>query len=739
MLLAGPIVAGLIAGGAPALAQVRPSQPASGVRLEEVVVTAQKREEKLQNVPVSVVSRSAKQLERGGVTNSLDLVKVVPGLLLNRVGAPTAPAIRGVSTKVVSPGEDANVATYVDGFYQTNTVALNRTLLDVASIDVLRGPQGTLFGRNATGGAILITTRTPSFTPQLMASASFEQNNGQKYVLYASDGIGDKAAFSLSGFITRSDGWLRNVGGPGFNFPSAPQRSDYIRGRALFKPTHDVDLDFSIEHGMMQDGTATAFSYVAHPTSPFFPALHTDPTETSLSQPAIVRDEWNAGYATITWNLPWATLKSLTQIREDRSPWSFDLGGVNAVTVPVRVQQSESTQTEEINLTSRGETRFQWIAGAFYFHDKSDNKVFTSRVRYGNETTAWAGYLDGTLRVWGDRLFLTGGVRYSEEEKICLFAPVPVGGHGPLARCLGGDPVHHEYVATPRAVVRYQIEPNTNVYVSYSQGFKSGGFNDFSAANPYEPEKINAWEIGFKTAQERYRLDLSAFHYDYKNLQFAYACPVAAPPVCPVAAGTVTTNAAVATAYGAEAELTWAVAKDFNVDAGLAYLHTNYDRFLNASAAAPTTATSTPPCLNPNPLLCRNITLGQDWSGQRLIRAPEWSLNLGATYDVPTPVGVFELSGNLYYVSEYQSDTDSLPCTVINCGVGLSPRRTIPAHTLMDMTLAWHSPDRHYEVAVYARNLFDESYLIRADASALGDTAIGGEPRVVGVRLRYSN
>src|SRR5579862_9665387 len=124
------------------------SNPTS--ELSEVVVTAERREERSVDVPISVVEQSATQLENAVVLNTLDLSKVVPGLLMTRVGTPTAPAIRGVSTKVTSPGADPNVATYVDGFYQSNFVGLDRTLLDVDSIEVLKGPQGTLFGRNST-------------------------------------------------------------------------------------------------------------------------------------------------------------------------------------------------------------------------------------------------------------------------------------------------------------------------------------------------------------------------------------------------------------------------------------------------------------------------------------------------------------------------------------------------------------------------------------------------------------
>jgi iron complex outermembrane receptor protein len=715
------------------LARLR--QTAGTTQIEEVVVTAQRREQRNIEVPVSIVSQSAAQLERANITSTMSLSNVVPGLLMSRVGAPAAPTIRGVSTKVASPGADANVSLYVDGFYQANAIALNRSLLDVSSVEVLRGPQGTLFGRNSTGGAILINTKKPSHKPEFTASASLEENDGQRYVVYGSTGLTDTLAVSLSASYTRSDGWLRNRA-PGRDFPTAPQRANYLRARALFEPTPKLSIDASYEHGFMQDGTGTVLVYNAHPVVPgVFPILHSDHTETSLSSPNTVKDLWSAGYLTVAYDLGFATLKSMTQVRKDRSPWYFDLDGSPLPNVQITVVAPEKMQTQEVNLTSSGDGPFQWLVGGFYFHDNSAFRVFSSSFGYGNKTRAWAGYADGTLRV-GERLFLTAGARYSEERKHCLVA-LTGGAAGPLSSCLGGDPIHSEHATTPRANVRYQIEDNTSVYVSYSKGFKSGGFNDATAVTPYNPEHITDWEAGLKTDQGHYRFELSAFHYDYKDLQFVYACAVVSPPICPVAAGTKVINAAKATSWGGEAQGTWIAGERIRFNGGVAYLHSRYDSFLNAAASAPRTAADTPPCTNPNPLLCPNVAGSQNWSGQTPIRSPKWSGNVGFSANLPTQVGIFGLDGNLAYVDDYQSDTDSLPCITINCGLGLKPRLVIPAHTLVDLTLSWRSNDQHLEAAVYARNLFDKNYILRTDASTLGDYATGGEPRVVGARLRY--
>jgi iron complex outermembrane receptor protein len=733
-VLGGAAFVSCVFTGGPALAQAAASP---STELTEVIVTAQRREQRNIEVPVSIVSQSAEQLTRANVTSTMNLDRVVPGLLMNRVGAPTAPAIRGVSTKVANPGADANVSVYLDGFYQANAIALNRSLLDVANVEVLRGPQGTLFGRNSTGGAILITTRKPSHDPVFLASASLEENDGRKFVAYGSTGLTDKLAVGISASYTASDGWLRNRA-PGPVFPTAPTRSNYVRGRVLFEPTDKITLDASYEHGFMDDGTATTFSHTAHPLTPgVFPLLHTDPRETSLRIQSHVKDIWDAYYLTASADLGFAVLKSMTQVREDNSSWSFDLDGAPGRFVEVRVIAPEKLLTQEVNLTSSGEGPLQWIVGAFYLRDKSSFRISSpSNNAYGAKTWAWAGYADATYQI-SDRLYLTAGVRYSEEKKRCLSVR-GTGATGQLLPCTDGDPDHKEHSTTPRANIRYQIDDRTSVYVSYSKGFKSGGFNDARASAPYDPEKITDWEAGFKTARGAYQFELSAFHYDYKNLQFVYACTVIAPPICPLATGVVVTNAAAATSYGAETQISWQATENIKIYGGLAYLHSRYDKFLNASAAAPRTAADTPPCVNPNTLLCPNVAVGQDWSGQTPIRSPKWSGNIGVSATLPTSIGAFTLDANVSYVDDFQSDTDSLPCITTNCGRGLRPRLVIPDRALVDATLSWRSPDERIELALYARNLFDKDYIMRTDGSTVGDYVIGGEPRVVGVRVSYA-
>jgi len=195
-----------------------------------VVVTAQKRSERLVDVPISVAVLDAAQLENAGIQGFQDIDKVAVGTRINRVGIYFQPSIRGITTQVVGVGQENNVAVYVDGFYQPSQVGINTDFDNVKSVQVLKGPQGTLFGRNATGGAILIDTLDPSFTPTAKASVSYGRFNEVIGQGYFSNGLTGKLAFDVSAYWKRSDGYIKDIGG----FDTNPLRDRSLRSKLLF-------------------------------------------------------------------------------------------------------------------------------------------------------------------------------------------------------------------------------------------------------------------------------------------------------------------------------------------------------------------------------------------------------------------------------------------------------------------------------------------------------------------------
>ncbi|MDB5453505.1 MAG: hypothetical protein JWO33_2083, partial [Caulobacteraceae bacterium] len=508
-LIAGAVVA--LCGAGHAAAQSAP--PATAATLDEVVVTAQRREERLVDVPISVVTKSAEQLQASGVRSMTDIAKLVPAVSVTRLGAYSQPAIRGVSTKANSPGLDANVATYVDGFYQSNPMAINRSLADIENIQVLRGPQGALYGRNATGGAFIITTRTPTHTPTLNLSGEVERYSGHTINGFGSIGLTDNLAVSYTTHWGESDGWLRLIGPGAVNVPAAPRKTRNNRLRLLFEPTDKLNFLVTLEEGFNKDGTSLGFSYYAHPGTPGVSPLLTDPRNlTSYANvPQIVSALWRGAYLTANADLGFATLTSYSQYRKDRGIWRFDTDGSNVFTnvgSNARIRMPQRTMSQEFTLASKGDGPLTWLAGASYLNDHTAQEFyFLTFIHPRIETKALAAYADATYAV-SDQLFLTVGGRYTQEKKHCSLG---ANSTGPYGDCPGGDPNRTDDGFTPRAVVRYEFDPNTSVYGSYTKGFKSGGYNTGSAAGQLRPEKISSFEVGAKTVRGPISAEVAAF------------------------------------------------------------------------------------------------------------------------------------------------------------------------------------------------------------------------------------
>src|SRR3984893_4008946 len=225
--------------------------------LDEVIVTAQKRSERLVDVPISVAVVSAAQLDNAALEGLQDLDKVAVDTKINRVGVYFQPSIRGITTRVVGVGQENNVAVYVDGFYQPSQVGINTDFDNIKSVQVLKGPQGTLFGRNATGGAILIDTFDPSFTPTGKASLSYGRFNEVIAQGYFSNGLTDHLAFDVSAHWKTSDGYIKDIAG----FNTDPVQDKSIRSKLLFAPNDKLRLTGTLEYAKVQDAAALALTY----------------------------------------------------------------------------------------------------------------------------------------------------------------------------------------------------------------------------------------------------------------------------------------------------------------------------------------------------------------------------------------------------------------------------------------------------------------------------------------------
>jgi len=701
--------------------------------IDEIVVTAQRYAERLENVPMSVIAIDPAKLERAGIVDFDNIDKISVGTMISRTGVFTQPQIRGISTRVIGPGQENNVAVYVDGIFDPANIGLGGDLLAVSDIQVLKGPQGTLYGRNATGGAILVNTLDPSDKFEGKISASYGRYNDRGGQVYVSVPVSSKVAFNVAGSYRENDGYIKDITGVypvphnGIGRNVVPTRNWEARVKVKAELSDNFTALLGYSHRRMEDSTALAFNYHAFAV---FPQDTTQRDRVSVSVPPYFDTDVDRVWGKLELDTGIGKLTSLTSYVNLKIEGDTDYDGnkVDLIRSGIRqptnaFQQSvfyNITAIERLNLTIGGE--FYHNYGAF---DPVHNNAFGGSFGNVNKlrTDAYAAYVDGTYEVV-DRLFVTAGVRWAQEKR-SYTANFATGFNGQFQYTgIGGSllptsPIEKTFARiTTRATVRYQLTPDSNIYASFSQGFKSGTFNTLTqgpvaSLPPNRPETIDAWEVGFKTKQGNIRFDTAAFYYNYKDLQVNRYN---------VVAGTVISlleNAAKARNYGAEATLTWAATDRLNMQVAGAWTHARYVSYPSAAANIPQGGfiTSQP----------------QNFGGRQLERAPDWTFNASADYTFPF-VNDSELTvaANFYYTSSYAPVSQSFdPAT----GRGLYRQGS---YTLTNASATWTDSEKKYAVTGYVNNIFNNRYLIYINAGDLGVSQVYSSPTTYGVRLSYN-
>lgn len=734
----------------------QPAETGAAVRsLEEVIVTAQRRAEALEDVPMSISVVSAAEIEEAGITNIHDIGQVAAGVQVNWAGAFTQPAIRGVTSLTNGYGEN-NVAVYVDGFYDSSTVAINQDLANLESIQVLKGPQGALYGRNATGGAILINTLAPSDTLTGMAELTYARWDDKRFKGYLSGPISDIFSFSLAGYYRESDGHLEfadpalfapNPASPAMPTSDSPapidQRSVRAKLQAKFSDSFTATLGYNYSYSDVVNGNLYT-TYAYRPT--FIPAA--PPTgQVAYNYETVQRAEVNNGTLKLEWETGIGTLTSYTGYTTIRNPLRFDFDGTYAdLTYSTSKWETETfQQTVDFAITSVD--RLDLIIGASYIDDDTHvapdglatnygpGRVPATITDEGIVARAWAAYIDGTFRVT-DRLSVSAGGRYTDEEKEAYYGQTVVA----LGTCTSFCPTVKDLQFdrfTPRASISYALAPETNIYVSYSEGFRSGTLSLSGAASPelwlpVKPEIVDAYELGFKMARDTYRFEIAGFFYIDQDLHVSVIEPdprCASPLGCTVL--TVFKNAKEAEIYGIDGNVAIAATDNLNLRLGAAWIHARYTDFSNASGTA----------LNPATGLNVSGTL-QDWNDQEMARAPEFSANFGGDYTWQLPFGSLALAANVSYSDSYVINNPSLfGGTNITTGAvypGTEQRYRQDSLTLVNASLTWTDPGNHFSIAAFGTNLTDEEYRVTySGTSNFGDYGAMAEPINYGVRVGY--
>lgn len=708
------------------------ASPAEG----EIIVTAQRRSENLTDVPMSIVAIDAQTLAKSGIANTSDLARVVPGVAMTFFGSFLQPAVRGITSTGANLGENSNVAMYIDGIYQPQQIATLIDLPDVQQIEVLKGPQGALYGQNATGGAILINSLTPSFTPTGKLSTSYGNYNDVQVRGYVSGPISSTLAASISGSYQDHDGFRRHVvtGQRDFGL-----NAKVVRGKLLFKPSDRVSITASGYYAKRKDsamyaGFALKGNSIGHApdltglfgpaAGPFFPIPAspdaTRPEQFSASPDVFTQIESKGGSLRGEFDVGAGTITSTSGLFKNEIVYLADVDGTAVNIGESRAEPLTGKYlVHDTNFASREFGPVTFLLGAFFLdgNETFEQNIFeifspnippAQKISLGGtnaysrvEKQIVAGYGEVTLKA-SEQLTLTAGGRYTRERQKTfsdLLSNVPQ----PAVVPYPGNPVTFSKF-TPRITARYEVTPDVSVFASWGKGFKSGVVNttDFTLA-PVKPETITAYEAGVKgRIAGSLRFNVAAFYYDYTNLQAVVFVPGKAY---------ITQNAASARVKGVDFDLSFNVTPELTLSGGGAFLDANYVDFANAQAFLPTGQ--------------GNLQITTDLSGSPLLRAPKFSGNASANYERETDVGKFGAFASVYHTSSF----------------GMEPSNRIrqKAYTTIDAELSFApSAIEGLRLVLWGKNLTDEAYLASALSSTLGDVGSYAAPQTYGVRAEFA-
>lgn len=618
--------------------------------LRDIVVTATRRDERLQDVPISVTAVDGEMLAKSGIANTRELTYTIPALNFRITNANAQPTIRGVGTRNTGGGDESNIAVYVDGVYQVSPRAGIFDLLNIERVEVLRGPQGTLFGRNATGGLVNIITSKPSHDPEARIVARYGRFDERSAAIYATTGVADGLAVDFAGQIYRDDGYHRDLVSGDIVYP---RKSYSARGRALIEPSADTSftLTGSFFHwndpvsaymGVYQ-GNTVARSLANDPrtivpTEPFTTAstfkqrLRLE--SLSLSHEARI----DLGAVTLQNTTSYEDSKSDAVLENDGTP--FDLG----IIINLGLDEggdgrrfSSKYFQNELRLLSNGGGPFSYILGVHYLNGRAENGPVEQAPRV-NSPVAARTFIDSNQRTdaiagFGEANWLfspgwraTVGVRYTSETK--KFDGVTTRGGVVLTSISGAKRTFGKL--TYRAILQRDIGDIGNVYVSYSRGFKSGVFNIFSTSatsRATRPEVLDAYEAGIKTDPLPWlRVNASLYHYDYQDIQLSSRDPGSGL--------TVLFNAANAKVDGGELEVTAEPLDNLNLRGNVAYSDGKYTDFPGAQIFTPIFQDQSAIGGSPMTPIGNRVSIA-DVSGSRLIRAPK--VTFGAFSTIRSP------------------------------------------------------------------------------------------------------
>lgn len=727
----------------------------------EIVVTAQRRSESLQDVPVSVAAVTGDALRAAGTANIGDLARLTPSVQIKSTFADSSPIIfiRGVGINDFNANAPGGVGVYVDDVYAGLSIGRLFQFFDAERVEVLRGPQGTLFGRNATGGAISFISAKPGNTSEGSFTAEYGRFN--EVLLEGAIGgpiVGDTVRARAAVSYRRRDGLVLNRV-DGRRDGTSYDRLGY-RVLADWVPSADFSLLVNVHGGrsnnqgnLQHRGLFAASANETGPDGLCLPQFYNTPECTDVlgytdtdgdvyagdyDGPASESVRMFGASATIKADLGGLLATSITAYEHARRRATTDEdSSPNAILDGLYIDRGRQF-SQEVRLASQNSGSFSWILGGFYYDERltSDSAfdvlravrpafsaaglpggfarfedaatnggiAFQARYPYIQTTRSVAAFGQATYE-FVPRLRATLGLRWSNDRVRLRYSSFYTEPNVSLAPILTDAQVDNRTSSsrvTYRVALDYKPDDNILLYGSVNSGYNSGGFNGGLSyfrdeLEPFRPETLTAYEIGFKSTlfDRKLRLNAGLFYYDYKNLQVFILSQTGLPVP-------IKRNASAAEIYGGEIEMVAAPIRNLQVSLGAGYTQAKYKRFVDAAG---------------------------DFSGNRLVGAPRLTAN--AAVDAGLPIRDFGRL-KLHVDASYQSK--------VFFATTNTERLSQSPYAIVNSRLGWQSSDERFEIYAWVRNLTDQRYaneIVPLEDFGF-DQIVFGDPRTFGIGAAVS-
>jgi len=691
----------------------------SAPQVAEVVVTAERRSENIQKVPMAVSAIGAAAIRDRNIESLDDVQSEVVGLKFGHFSGGDNVTIRGVGSAFVSGAGQSSVAIYVDGVYLSQIESLGMGQADLSGIEVLKGPQGTLYGRNSTGGVVSFTTNAPTSRFSYGATVGYGNYNDQKEEGYVSGPVSDRVRLRL--FIQNEDRQgdiindytgqkLNGVNSFGGRLSMDADVNDRWKSEIRLSSWKDNYT------GPVYDGSYPGFALVPAPFNDFNAYRVNTPVHYGSSRTnsiAVVKN-------TLTLSDE-VRLVSTTGFNDFINNEGLDALGNSLLPLPIVIHRRADEFTQEFNLF--GENRkVKWILGAFFLNQLVDqtnvtdesNLVGITPIHTAIGPVASSVLQHGKVQALEQSASVFGDVSYNITDSTKIYGGLRVTYDQVRQKLIEGidafgantnscsPSTNPEFVKdtslTGRAGVQQTVSSASMVYVQYSRGYKSPGFSESTCNNPFQAETIDSVEAGYKSQwfDGLLTFNADAFHYGYDNLQLEEATLTGIPVV----------NAPKAHIWGFESTIVARPIPDLRLDAGIVWLDAHYDQFISQ---------------DPN----NGVPLGTNLAGVQLDNAPSTAGNFGVEVDHQwNGFGKITWRGEISLTTSYHVREFNKPWTIQN------------AYGLVNLYATYETPDGHYQVRLYAKNVGNVTIL----SGELGYGGALGEfemPRTFGAEASF--